>query len=177
MFKGALKKIKDREYTKQWRISNSDKYKEQQVRKNIVRKEKYALLPQEEIDKNTLRTKDWRSANPEKLKDQRKRQIERDPLRYRKNKLWYQYGMTTGDYDQMALEQNYSCAICGSQEKLHIDHYHIEGYEKLSPEDKKKYVRGLLCGCCNRGIGCLKDSKINLINAIKYLDSNNKNGE
>lgn len=52
------------------------------------------------------------------------------------------------------------CAICGSKERLHIDHCHKSGD-----------VRGLLCQNCNFGIGNLKDSIVNLRTAILYLQN------
>ena len=50
------------------------------------------------------------------------------------------------------------CSICGSKERLHIDHCHITGN-----------VRGLLCHYCNIGIGMFKDKPELLLKAIDYL--------
>lgn len=76
------------------------------------------------------------------------------------------YGLTLADYDRMLKEQNYGCAICGSEDnhgRLHfsIDHCHLTGK-----------VRGLLCNLCNVGIGNLKDSIDLLEHAIEYLKKN-----
>jgi hypothetical protein len=50
------------------------------------------------------------------------------------------------------------CVICGSEEKLVVDHDHISGQ-----------VRGLLCNHCNRGLGHFKDDPMLLEFATQYL--------
>jgi superfamily II helicase len=67
------------------------------------------------------------------------------------------YGISFSEYEAMLSSQNHSCAICGKHEshfsmKLAVDHYHIRNFKKFPPEEKKKYIRGLLCFRCNRGI-------------------------
>jgi len=50
------------------------------------------------------------------------------------------------------------CQVCGSEEKLHIDHCHDSGR-----------VRGLLCRSCNIGLGNFKDNIERMGKAIEYL--------
>jgi hypothetical protein len=50
------------------------------------------------------------------------------------------------------------CVICGSQEKLVVDHDHKTGE-----------IRGLLCNHCNRGLGHFKDDPMLLEFAAQYL--------
>ena len=74
-----------------------------------------------------------------------------------------QYGITLEQYNEMLIDQDYKCAICGNEDevegrKLAIDHCH-----------KTKKVRGLLCGKCNRGLGLFYDDLELLQNAISYL--------
>lgn len=76
----------------------------------------------------------------------------------------------------MFTKQNGECAICHRHqyrftECLSVDHLHVEGYSDLEPEEKFKYVRGLLCRHCNRGLGMFEENKIYLLGAIKYLKS------
>ena len=57
------------------------------------------------------------------------------------------------------------CVICGSNEKLVIDHDH-----------KTNMVRGMLCNHCNRGLGHFRDDPLILEFAAQYLyASNDKN--
>jgi hypothetical protein len=61
-------------------------------------------------------------------------------------------------------EQDYKCAICHrSPKRLFVDHDHDDGQN-----------RGLLCSCCNSGIGMLKDDIALLRAAIAYLESYGK---
>lgn len=55
-------------------------------------------------------------------------------------------------------EEVKECVICGSEEKLVIDHDH-----------KTNKVRGLLCSHCNRGLGHFRDDPILLEFAAQYL--------
>lgn len=52
----------------------------------------------------------------------------------------------------------HGCALCGSNQKLVVDHCH-----------KTNKVRGVLCSNCNLGIGLLKDNKDTMMNAINYV--------
>lgn len=78
----------------------------------------------------------------------------------RKNKLKYKYGITPLEYEEMAITQNYKCAICKKEtsKKLCVDHNHITGA-----------IRGLLCHECNIMIGWSKDNPENLIAGANYL--------
>lgn len=79
----------------------------------------------------------------------------------RSEQLKVRYGISTDDYEAMLAKQRGACAICKStSEALHVDHDHATGK-----------VRGLLCGSCNRGIGCLGDDVVTLKAAVRYLQS------
>jgi hypothetical protein len=53
------------------------------------------------------------------------------------------------------------CVICGSEEKLVVDHDHVTGQ-----------VRGMLCNHCNRGLGHFRDDPLLLEFAAQYLLAN-----
>lgn len=61
------------------------------------------------------------------------------------------HGLKEGEVEEMKLEQDYSCAICGVKDEnilpkgLAVDHDHETGK-----------VRGLLCTNCNNGLGRFK---------------------
>jgi len=85
------------------------------------------------------------------------------------------YGITTDDYDRMYEEQGEKCYICKHAPttiRFSVDHRHVKGYKKLSSEEKRKEVRGLLCFCCNTIIGKLEKynfSRQRLEEIVKYF--------
>ncbi len=66
------------------------------------------------------------------------------------------YGLTRDEWRAIWVEQGMKCPICEKTPKtqtpveFNIDHQHVRGWKKMSPEEKKKYVRGIVCGWCNR---------------------------
>lgn len=75
------------------------------------------------------------------------------------------YGMTFKDYEEMLFAQDGKCAICKTEPpkdqhktRLNIDHCHSTGK-----------IRGLLCDCCNRALGLMRDNTELLQKAIAYL--------
>lgn len=87
-----------------------------------------------------------------------KRYRQRHPERLAAMERRRNYGITDEEYDTFVEVQDGRCAICGAETTLHVDHDHQTGR-----------VRGLLCGNCNRGVGCLQDSEFVLESAITYL--------
>lgn len=89
---------------------------------------------------------------------------------------WYyrrKFGITLEERDKMLSDQDHRCAICetpiefeggrGSRTGVSacVDHCHGKGY-----------IRGVLCGYCNTGLGAFKDNTAFLENAIRYLIEN-----
>lgn len=114
--------------------------------------------------------KKYRENNKEELRAyEKKRRL--DPERVdqdRRRSYKRRYGITEEHYLKMREEQGYRCAICGMHEEehrdkwnghLHIDHCHATGE-----------VRALLCGGCNRGLGCFNDNVDKIIMAKEYLE-------
>ena len=113
----------------------------------------------------------WRAKNPEYMKtymkSYRAKNIEkilvndrvrgklRPPSARRKEWLKDKYGITLGQFMEMAEAQGQKCPLCDKicarsekpQSGFHVDHDHQTGV-----------VRGLLCGPCNRRLGQLGDS-------------------
>jgi hypothetical protein len=62
------------------------------------------------------------------------------------------------------------CVICERvQEQFVVDHQHVRGWKTMPPEERKLYVRGVICRGCNyfvlpRQVGALEHE-----NAGKYL--------
>lgn len=88
----------------------------------------------------------------------------------RKTNWMVRFGITPEDYNTMLSEQEGCCAICGTDNpngsgsnskktrNFSVDHCHETGA-----------IRGLLCTCCNRGLGLLGDNLESLLRAVKYL--------
>jgi len=76
------------------------------------------------------------------------------------------YNISLKEYNDLLHQQNYKCKICGIPQKeldknLCVDHDHETGE-----------IRGLLCRCCNSGLGHFRDNTQTLQNAIEYLKTN-----
>lgn len=73
------------------------------------------------------------------------------------------YGITPEEYQSIYEYQGRKCYICqratGSRKRLAVDHDHSTGY-----------VRGLLCGTCNRKVlGHLRDDPLAFERGKRYL--------
>ena len=106
-------------------------------------------------DKVNASSKRWRDANPEKMALARKRA-----------NLSFCYGLSLDQYEAMIRD---GCSVCGSHERLSVDHDHscCDGRSKGCG----KCVRGILCSTCNTGLGFFRDDVALMKKAIAYLES------
>lgn len=83
----------------------------------------------------------------------------------------YKTGLDPQMYEDMLVEQNYKCAICGCDAKSLSKRFQIDHDHSCCPTRRacSKCVRGLLCSSCNLGIGNLKDDISILEKATDYL--------
>lgn len=107
-------------------------------------------------DYMTAYMKDYRTKNGDVLRaEDRVRHKLRSPLARRREWLKAKYGLTIGQFLDMAEAQDHKCPLCEKTcakseniaSGLHVDHCHSTGK-----------VRGLLCSQCNRLLGKLGDS-------------------
>lgn len=87
------------------------------------------------------------------------------PEQIRARNLWLRYGITVEEYDRILNFQSGVCAVCLKPPKpgarLAVDHQHQPPY----------WIRGLLCGSCNRYvIGRRTDPQL-LFRAGAYLQN------
>lgn len=68
--------------------------------------------------------------------------------------------MTAAEVDQMVLDQGGFCLLCRERAPEHVDHDHVTGR-----------VRGVLCSCCNQGLGNIRDNADTLRAAFDYLET------
>lgn len=119
-----------REYKKQWAMKNKERVKANNQAWRAANKEKAKA-----------RVYKWKHENPEATRRQAsQRRVER-------------YGITYDQYEQMLVDQNNLCLVCGRPEsypgrRLAVDHCHTTNK-----------VRGLLCGLCNRTLGVYERHK------------------
>lgn len=62
------------------------------------------------------------------------------------------YGLSLEDWLAILAAQGGACAVCEkvpTTGRLCVDHEHVRGWKKMPPEQRKQYVRGLLCFFCN----------------------------
>jgi hypothetical protein len=136
-----------------------------------------------------MRARAWRAANPELSKarskawhDKNRESVREGCRRWRREnrdkalrlcresrKKW-KYGVSASEARAMLEGQGFSCPICGVTLKYddpgtHIDHDHVSGR-----------FRGMLCGCCNPGLGYFKDSPRRLRAAADYIESRSADG-
>lgn len=113
-------------------------------------------------DKYKVKARDWLKNNPEKYKEYQKTSRQNRKPKARDYYLRNRFGITLEVFEQMSVEQNHVCKICGSKEltykNLNVDHCHETGK-----------IRGLLCTSCNTALGLFKDNIQNLTSAIRYL--------
>lgn len=109
--------------------------------------------------------KDWYKKNSYEKRKQRRayykanRVVEKEKSRVQKFKRYY--GLSLEDIDKILIEQQYKCKLCGAsliETKRCIDHDHKTGK-----------VRGILCQCCNTGLGMFHDDPKQLSLAIRYI--------
>jgi hypothetical protein len=85
--------------------------------------------------------------------------LEKAKANRRRWKLKREYGITVEKYEELVLDLNGKCQICGDPaHRLVIDHCH-----------NSNKVRGLLCDQCNTSLGGFKDNIEIMRKAIEYI--------
>lgn len=96
------------------------------------------------------------AANKERQKAKHREWVAANKARVAAHKAKSAYGIPLDEFEQLMREGK--CAICGSPERLRIDHCHVS-----------ERVRGVLCDSCNKGLGFFKDDPRRLRAALRYL--------
>lgn len=81
------------------------------------------------------------------------------------------YGITSEQWRDLLIQQNYSCYICKKKFEGDIDIDHDHSCCKTPSRTCGKCVRGLLCGECNRGLARFKENSDFLRRAADYIDN------
>jgi len=106
--------------------------------------------------------KKYRKTDSGKASNRKYALSEKGKVGQRKNQIKHLYGLTLEDVDNILIQQNHMCPICGillAETRRCIDHNHYNNT-----------VRGILCHSCNVGLGHLKENIEILKKAIEYLE-------
>lgn len=82
------------------------------------------------------------------------------------------YGLTFEDWFRLAERQRFVCAICLRQPAsgvLCIDHAHVAGWKQLDSDERRLFVRGLLCWHDNRNVVNRYATLEKLRRAVDYI--------
>jgi hypothetical protein len=136
--------------------------------------------PTEEFGKNSSRP-DGLNCYCKKHTNERSRTSRKTyPRHQRAFFMFWKYGITETEFDNLMTLQNGKCRIC------EVDHTAVfrpgftrDGMKKhglvVDHDHDSKIIRGLLCDRCNRAIGLLEDSAKILKAAAEYLETNGVN--
>jgi len=130
---------------------------------------------------NAVRHKIWRENHPEQFSKQQARYRANNPDKERDRhwrRMLKQYGLTSGQYNDMLASQGNKCAICGIDATIYRNGLVVKDSRGRGPrrfavdhDHATNRVRGLLCNRCNQGLGMFKEDGVILGKAIRYLDS------
>jgi DNA-directed RNA polymerase subunit RPC12/RpoP len=79
------------------------------------------------------------------------------------------YGLDVEAFNKLAEGQGWQCAICRCDLKIHKGTSYRDKTVAVDHCHKTGAVRGLLCNCCNTGLGSFGDNIKHLEAAINYL--------
>lgn len=88
----------------------------------------------------------------------------------RDKRLYKTYGITSVEYDMLLDQQKGVCEICKTlppSGRLNVDHMHVKGFKNMTPIERKKYVRGLLCFLCNTSLKNFEKTNNPVINRAR----------
>ena len=103
-------------------------------------------------------SRDFYKNNREKVIKSRKRSKDKNKKTYRKRVLINKYNLSE-ELAQKYLNEEMICEVCGSCEKVVVDHCHTTGI-----------YRGSLCQRCNISLGNMKENSENIENLKIYAE-------
>lgn len=80
---------------------------------------------------------------------------------------FFNYGITQPQFDQMLIDQNHMCDLCGkplpeNQGSMRLDHCHVQGH-----------ARGILHNKCNIGLHYIEDKEF-IGMAVRYVEKHRR---
>lgn len=83
------------------------------------------------------------------------------------------YGLSLAEWQSILDKQGGVCPVClkaPTTNRWCIDHFHVKGWKNLPAEERKKFVRGILCWVDNNRILTRGVTSEKLRRAADYLD-------
>lgn len=84
------------------------------------------------------------------------------------------YGLSLEEWRAILSGQGTVCAVCEKEPetgRFVVDHEHVRGWKKMPPEQRKQYVRGILCWWCNHAYVGRAITVRKAANVLKYLQA------
>jgi hypothetical protein len=82
------------------------------------------------------------------------------------------YGLDEKGWLAILHAQGGVCPICEKvpdSGRMVTDHEHVRGFRKMSPEDRRRFTRGITCGHCNRFFLARGMAPYKAANLVTYL--------
>lgn len=84
----------------------------------------------------------------------------------------HKYGLSLQDWLELFNSQQGACAICKTPfagRRANVDHVHVKGWNQMAPEQRRQYIRGLLCYQCNKFMCMRGVTSTKLWNGFMYM--------
>jgi hypothetical protein len=110
----------------------------------------------------------YRAKYPGRCKASKQKWFGKNLFYFKTKHLWTKFRLTLDEWFQIWYAQGIACAACGDifedLTAAHVDHDHTK------QKGDQGFVRGLLCGKCNRALGQANDSAKRLRQLLLYLE-------
>ena len=85
------------------------------------------------------------------------------------------YGLSLEEWQEMYDRQDGKCPIClKTMVRANVDHFHVKNWSKMPPEERKQYIRGLICFQDNYRLLGRGMTSERLYRAAQYLEEYEK---
>lgn len=99
--------------------------------------------------------------------------ISMEPIPFPTDPTLKKYGLSKMDWLELYRRKDGCCHICGRKfeigHRVNVDHEHVRGWKHMPPEERKHYVRGLLCYTCNKFMVMRGMTSDRLWNGYQYM--------
>lgn len=85
------------------------------------------------------------------------------------------YGLDLNQWIELVAQKQGRCWVCGrtpdptGSVRFVVDHEHVKDYKKKSADEKRKFIRGILCWNCNKNFLGKGITTVRARNVYQYL--------